>query len=210
MARASLLDTFTRIAEPVVASFGLEIWGIEILQSGRTIIRLYVDVPLGTLASTEVHADEAGELVSEHGPRPSATIDQCARISRMVGLALDVEDILNDAYVLEVSSPGLARRFFHLAQLAPYVGDTLEVVLNEFQPEWPNRKKFLGTLQAVTDDTFSILPAPLETEGAPTVAVPAAEHPQLLTAKWEEVRKIQRVHTFYVPVKPGKKRNDAQ
>lgn len=209
MTRPSLMDTLTRIAEPVVMSFGLEIWGIEILQSGRTIIRLFVDVPLHSEASLEVHANEDGELISEQGPRPSATIDQCARISRMVGLALDVEDILNDAYVLEVSSPGLSRRFFHLAQLGPYVGDTLEVVLNESQPAWPNRKKFLGTLQAVTDTSFTLLPAPLETEGAPK-AEQEPESTQLLTASWEEIRKIQRVHVFHDPVKPGKKRNDAK
>lgn len=226
MARPALTDTLSRIAEPVVASFGLEIWGMEVLQSGRTVIRLFVDVPLDTEPSAEVHADESGELVSENGPRPSASIDQCARISRMIGLALDVEDIINDAYVLEVSSPGLTRRFFHLAQLGPYVGDMLEVVLNEFQPAWPNRKRFVGTLQAVTDTDFSLLPAPLDTEAAPEATAPkkgkkavAAELPvqpehkeeaQLLTATWEEVRKIQRVHVFHDPVKPGKKRADAK
>lgn len=211
MARPTLMDALTRIAEPVVASLGLEIWGIDILQSGRTVVRIFVDVPLSTGNSQQAYADATGELVSEDGPRPSASIDQCASISRLVGLALEVEDILNDAYVLEVSSPGLSRRFFHLAQLAPFVGDTMEVVLNEAQEAWPGRKKFLGTLVEVTDKDFTLQPAPLDVEAtgktAPhTVAAVETEAAPRLTATWEEVRKMQKVHVFVDPVKPGKKR----
>lgn len=212
MARPTLMDALTRIAEPVVASCGLEIWGIDILQSGRTVVRIYVDVPLSTAASEEVHADATGELVCEHGPRPSATIDQCASISRMVGLALEVEDVFTDAYLLEVSSPGLSRRFFSMAQLGPFVGDSMELVLNESRLEWPGRKKFLGTLVEVTEHDFTLLPAPLETEGAAAVQQePAtADTAQSLTVTWEEVRKIQRVHVFIDPVKPGKKRAESK
>lgn len=211
MARPTLMDALTRIAEPVVASLGLEIWGIDILQSGRTVVRIFVDVPLSTDSSQQVYADATGELVSEDGPRPSASIEQCASISRLVGLALEVEDILNDAYVLEVSSPGLSRRFFHLAQLAPFVGDTMELVLNEAQEIWPGRKKFIGTLTAVTEQDFTLQPAPLNTEGTDSTAAPALAATQAvenpcLTVTWEEVRKMQRIHVFIDPVKPGKKR----
>lgn len=215
MTRPTLMDALTRIAEPVVASLGLEIWGIDILQSGRTIVRLYVDVSLDTPASQNVHADAAGELVSEQGPRPSATIDQCASISRMIGLALEVEDIFNDAYVLEVSSPGLSRRFFRLEQLTPFVGDTLEVVLHEAQEAWPGRKKFMGTLVEVSDHNFSLLISPLagpDSEDAATAPTEAAkpDAAQTLTVTWDEVRKAQRVHIFIDPVKPGKKRADTK
>lgn len=215
MARPTLMDALTRIAEPVVASLGLEIWGIDILQSGQTVVRIYVDVPLTTPASEQVHADAEGELVSEQGTRPSASIDQCASISRMVGLALEVEDIFSDAYVLEVSSPGLSRRFFRLDQLTPFVGDTLEVVLNEAQEAWPGRKKFMGTLVEVGEHDFSLLPTPptgQDVAGAEKT-VPAAspaDTTRCLTAAWEEVRKIQRVHVFIDPVKPGKKRADTK
>ncbi|MEG2173153.1 MAG: hypothetical protein RRY29_07810 [Desulfovibrionaceae bacterium] len=210
MARPSLMDTLTRIAEPVVASCGLEIWGIDILQSGRTVVRIYVDVPLATPASEEVHADASGDLVHEQGPRPSASIEQCASISRMVGLALEVEDIFTDAYVLEVSSPGLSRRFFHLAQLSPFVGDLMELVLNESPEAWPGRKKFTGTLVEVGEHDFTLLPAPLQTEGTPEQEPQTADAALRLTVTWEEVRKIQRVHVFIDPVKPGKKRAESK
>lgn len=211
MARPTLMDALTRIAEPVVASLGLEIWGIDILQSGRTVVRIYVDVPLTTPATEHVHADAEGELVSEHGPRPSASIDHCASISRMVGLALEVEDIFTDAYLLEVSSPGLSRRFFRLEQLSPFVGDTLEVVLNEAPEAWPGRKKFVGTLVEVTEHDFSLLPSPPTGQDAEAPApVAPADATQRLTATWDEVRKIQRVHVFVDPVKPGKKRADSK
>lgn len=211
MARPTLMDALTRIAEPVVASLGLEIWGMDILQSGRTVVRIFVDVPLSTDNIQHVHADATGELVSENGPRPSASIAQCASISRLVGLALEVEDIFHDAYVLEVSSPGLSRRFFHLAQLAPFVGDTMELVLNEAQEAWPGRKKFIGTLVEVTENDFTLQPAPLNAEGEDNAAPQSltavqTEAKPRLTATWEEVRKMQRMHIFIDPVKPGKKR----
>lgn len=231
MARPTLMDALTRIAEPVVASYGLEIWGIEILQSTRIVIRLYVDVPLSLLSAAPTQnldgeaakaASESSDEISctsaanagsifaqaEESKRPSATIDQCADISRHVGLALEVEDIFSDAYVLEVSSPGLSRSFFHLAQLRPYVGDVMELVLNEAQPQWPGRKKFSGTLTAVTDTTLSLLPTPqaAQAEKAPSQTNEAAstEAAPQVCVSWEEVRKINRVHVFHEPVKPGK------
>lgn len=45
MTENALKETVIRLAEPVVRSLGLVIWGVEILQAGRMIVRLFVDVP---------------------------------------------------------------------------------------------------------------------------------------------------------------------
>lgn len=179
MARPALMETLTRIAEPVATSMGMEIWGLEVLQAGCPMVRLYVDVP----------SDTAG------GAQEAVSISQCADISRLVGLALDVEDVFALPYVLEVSSPGLSRAFFRLEQMRPYVGDTVEIVLNEASAaHWPGRKKFRGRLTAVTDDTLT-----LDVEADAT----GTEEPLLLTVHWDEVRKAARVHVFVDPEKPG-------
>lgn len=203
MARPALTDTITRIAEPVVASLGLEIWGLEILQGGRPVVRLYVDVPqaVGAQAATAaVQQEDAAQPALFAEPVSSVSIDQCARISRMVGLALEVEEAFDSAYVLEVSSPGLSRVFFRLDQLRSHVDETVDVVLHESpSPQWLGRKKFRGRLVCVGDDSLTLA---VET-GAEAVE---PEGGAQLTVRWEDVRKANRVHVFHEPEKPGKKR----
>ena len=62
-------------AEPVIASFGLMLWGIEVVAGGRTVVRVYVDAPAGSTAS------EGGS--GEDGVLEGVSVDQCAEISRM-------------------------------------------------------------------------------------------------------------------------------
>ena len=245
MAKPALLETLRRIAEPVVASMGLEIWGIEVLQSGRCVVRIYVDTPPGATAEAvetgsaagaeEIHSperlsvrtpEESGDFSADgrrvdraarrsaaeassavgakeiHSPeRLSVSIDQCAEISRMVGLALEVEDVFSAAYVLEVSSPGLSRVFFRPDQLLPYVGDEVEAALYEAHPDWPGRRKFRGTLTAVDGDMLTL-----------RVTAPQAggESPQAdVRIFWSDVRRAERIHTFSMPEKPGRRKRPA-
>ena len=167
MKQQGMIDEITRIAEPIARSLGLAIWGIEVIPSGRTLVRIYLDTPPLTR-----EADESARASSGKGP----AIDQCAQVSRHVGLALEAEDIIPRAYVLEVSSPGLARPFFSLAQLAPYVGGDLELKLGNAQPELPDRKRLLGKLLAVGEHALTLLAydAPEETR---------------LSIRWDDVRK---------------------
>ena len=167
MDQHGIIREITRIAEPLVRSLGLDLWGIEVLPSGRTLVRIYLDTPPGTREADESAPDAGGK-----GPG----IDQCAHVSRHVGLALEAEDIIPYAYVLEVSSPGLERPFFALAQLAPYVGGDLELRLGSAQPELPDRKRLRGKLLAVGEHVFTLLAydAPAETR---------------LSIRWDCVRK---------------------
>lgn len=213
------MDTLTRIAEPVVQAQGLEIWGIEVLQGGRPTVRIYVDLPPAVMAAKHAarRAEQQAEMAQtaeeleaialnslsaesfspESGSLESVSIDQCAKISRMVGLALEVDDVFPMAYVLEVSSPGLSRPFFRLEQMAPYTDETVEVVLNEALPDFQGRKKFRGLLQSVTDSDFTLL-----------IEAGAEHDATALTLTWDQVRKAARVHVFLTPEKPGKKRKE--
>ena len=149
------------LALPLVEAAGLELWGLELLGEGRPILRVYVESANGV------------------------TIEECARISRQLGLALDVEDIIPSAYTLEVSSPGLTRPFFSLEQLSAYVGRTLDITLREPLPEFPRRKKFSGQLSELSDQAFALL-----LDDSPDPAAP----PVLIN--WDNVRKAQLVHIF--------------
>ena len=211
MSRPALIDTITQLAEPIVQSVGLEVWGVELLQYGRPVVRVFVDTPRQAEAGAAVQSpagatdgdsasadgDSAGLAVDGEAAAglTSATVDQCADISRMLGLALEVEDVFASAYVLEVSSPGLSRTFFAPEQLAAYVGDTVEMSLVQAPAAFAGRKKFRGQLQAVQGDTITLV-----TDGA------EGTPPAPLTVRWEDIRKITRVHIFPVKEKPGKKK----
>lgn len=136
-----LADELKELIEPVAASLELDLWGVDVSLSGkRGIVRIFVQSAAGR-----------GE------PDTAATIDQCAELSRKVGLMLDVEDIIPGAYTLEVSSPGMERKFFSLEQLKPYVSRTVEVETTETVAlEFPDRKRFRGALEAVSDTDIEL------------------------------------------------------
>jgi ribosome maturation factor RimP len=73
-----------------------------------------------------VHAEMAGDrsptlkvLIDKPG---GVTIDDCATISRKLGLTLDVEDLIPHRYLLEVASPGLDRGLFKEADYERFAG----------------------------------------------------------------------------------------
>lgn len=162
----------TVLALPLIEAAGLDLWGIELLGEGRPVLRIYVEGPDGV------------------------NIESCARLSRQIGLALDVEDVMPSAYTLEVSSPGLTRPFFEPAQLRAYVGRLVDVTLKEAMPEFPRRKKFYGELLAVAGDEITLRPDDASEPDAPTA-----------TLNWNNVRKANLVHVFPQPGKGPKKKN---
>lgn len=199
----SLEETVTRLVTPLVHAQGLELWGVEILPGGRSTVRVFVDLPRAAAAEG---APVAAAVASDPAEAGSASIGQCEEISRQLGLAMDVEDCMSEAWVLEVSSPGLDRRFFTLDQLRPYVGDLLEVRLaapvaaageNGAAP----RLRWRGRLLAVDAEGFTLEPCALSPDGE---VRPEGQPPVRLP--WTEVRRAARIPVFQKPVKPGKGR----
>lgn len=209
MSQHPLADTVAALAAPMAESLGLVVWGVEIVQSGRMVVRLFVDVPsdgrnphavAAELAAR--HGDAAGDDLSAPDVPLSADIDQCEEISRHLGLALEVEDIIPQAYVLEVSTPGFNRLFFSTAQMRPFVGDMVEARMQAaYTPEGAAapRRTWRGRLEKVEDDAFVLAPAGITPEGdilpEPVAAV---------RLPWVMTRRVARVHVFHAPAKPGR------
>ena len=185
--KEELLRRITEAAAPAAASFGLELWGIELIGSGRPVARVFVDAPASAAA---LPAEENGDRLP-----PGVTVDQCAEISRMVGLALDVEELFSDAWTLEVSTPGLERPFFRPEQLPPYMGREVDALLWDPHPDFPGRRKFRGELTAVEDDAFTLR---LSATDASAVA-PGEAHARI---RWDDVRRARLVHIFPDTSKP--------
>lgn len=211
LSREELLRVVREAAEPAVASFGLEIWGIELAGAGRPVIRIYIDVPpsaesfpgesakllSGAPAGTAAEHASAGKVPAEDDAslaQGGVGIEQCAEISRMVGLALDVEEIFPDAWTLEISSPGMDRPFFRSSQLIPYVGQELDVTLWDAHPAYAPRKKFRGTLVRTGENDFVLR--------VNDMAPP--ERQADIVIIWDGVRRARLVPVFPDTSKPGK------
>ncbi|MBQ7739386.1 MAG: ribosome maturation factor RimP [Desulfovibrionaceae bacterium] len=180
-----LKKTILDLATPLVSALGLEIWGLEFVTSGRTVVRLYVD-----LASD---GSNDAELLG-------ASLDQCAEISRQLGLALDVEDVFSDPWVLEVSTPGLDRTFFELNQMSGYEGDVLQAKLTKVHPQGVGgRRVWVGVLSEVLTDSFSLKPC----EITPDDHI-IQSNDTVINIPWNLTKKVCRKPLFPKPPKPGK------
>ncbi len=84
------------------------------------------------------------------------TVDDCETVSRAVEKVLDVEDPIEQAYILEVSSPGLDRPLKKDSDFVKYAGETVDVKLYKAvdkQKEFQGILKGLdGTVVTITDE----------------------------------------------------------
>lgn len=118
------------LIEPVVTALGCELWGIEHIRRGhRSLLRLYIDSNRGV------------------------TLADCERVSREVTGVLDVEDPIRGPYDLEVSSPGVDRPLFTLAQLQRYVGKEVRLRL---RMKLHGHRQLIGTVDHVGSDAVVI------------------------------------------------------
>lgn len=77
-------------------------------------------------------------------------IDDCAQVSRHVGFHLEEENVIDDAYRLEVSSPGIDANFVNIRQYQKNIGRTVQVKLND-------NTKIEGTLLTVDEMKINVL-----------------------------------------------------
>ena len=101
-----------------------------------------------------------------------------------------MEDLIEQAYVLEVSTPGFSRLFFSLDQMRSYVGDMVELrMVAAYAPENAPaaRRAWRGVLREVTDSAVRVAPASVSAEGD---ICPEAMDEVLVP--WDMVRRASR------------------
>jgi ribosome maturation factor RimP len=76
------------------------------------------------------------------------TLDDCTELSRDLSTALDVADVISNAYRLEVGSPGLERNLYQLADYQRFAGQTARVKCRE---EVLGQRLLRGALNGVDD-----------------------------------------------------------
>ncbi len=108
METASVEERVRKVAERVAAESGLELVNVEIGANGRSaVVRIFIDKPEGV------------------------THEDCSAVSLHVGTILDVEDFINSAYTLEVSSPGLERGLYKREDYQRFAGHLAKIKSRE-------------------------------------------------------------------------------
>jgi ribosome maturation factor RimP len=101
-------------------------------------------------------------LLGQHGltlqvmaerPDGSMTIEDCEEASRALSAVLDVEDPIDKAYNLEVSSPGIDRPLVRVGDFEAALGHLVKV---ETSIMVSGRKRFRGKVTEVTADGFTL------------------------------------------------------
>jgi ribosome maturation factor RimP len=127
-------------AERVARSFGLEIFDVQFRREPvGLVLRVVIDRPL--------ERDAQGRVVVER-PEQSIGIEDCQRVSEDLSTILDVEDAVDVAYTLEVSSPGLERTLRGAPDYERFAGRMAKIVVREAVD---GQMHFEGRLQGVED-----------------------------------------------------------
>lgn len=200
MAQHPLAAQVAELAEPLAASLGLRLWGVDVALGKRGMVRVFVEN--ANKGAPEPASPDSVETAAEGG----VGIDQCAALSRLLGLALDVDDIIPGSYILEVSSPGLDRTFFTAAQLAEARSKMVEITLSQPPAAIPGRRKFRGILTDAPEPepASGAIPADalfsLRTDDANHSGLQAP----LITFIFADLKKAKLVHAVPEKILPGK------
>jgi ribosome maturation factor RimP len=132
------LEKIRAAAERVARSEGVEIFDLEWKFGKERFLRIYLDRP-------PTEAEPQGGKI---------THQDCERVSHQLSVILDVEDLVpGQAYVLEVSSPGLDRKLLKPADYERFTGRLAKVWLNE---PVENSKVFEGRLAGFAEGNVKL------------------------------------------------------
>ena len=114
--------------EAVAAHHGIDIVDVEVVGAKRApIVRVRID-----------HADE---------DLPTITLDEVSAQSDWVNEVIDALDPIPDSYMLEISSPGLARPLRRPHDFERFAGETVQLATKATE----GRRKYTGTLLGIAD-----------------------------------------------------------
>ena len=121
----SAVQSVTELIEPVLEAMDVELVDVEYrFEQGRWVLRIYADMQGGI------------------------SVDDCARVSREIEDLIEVNDIFQQEYVLEVSSPGLNRPLKKEKDFVRVKGEKIKV---RMRTALKGRRNFTGYLTDVRD-----------------------------------------------------------
>lgn len=119
-----------KLLEPILEQNQFELYDVEyVKEMGNWYLRVYIDKEDGI------------------------SVDDCELVSRAMNDLLDAEDFIPDAYIFEVSSPGLGRQLKRDKHFAKSLGEEVEVKLYKALNK---KKEFVGLLIDFNENTITI------------------------------------------------------
>lgn len=111
MAKEKLTDVIFNMALPLAKSHGLDIYEVEYKKEGSDyVLRVILDT-------------------KQDGEQKYVSINDCEEISRSLSDLLDSNDPIKEAYMLEVTSPGLDRPLKKDEDFVRFKGNTIDIGL---------------------------------------------------------------------------------
>ncbi|GHC50324.1 ribosome maturation factor RimP [Neogemmobacter tilapiae] len=141
IAKTAIDRRLADLISPMIESMGFELVRVRLMGGKTRILQIMADKPEGGIE-----------------------VDDCGRISTAVSAILDVEDPIEDNYVLEVSSPGIDRPLTRLKDFEMWKGWDARIETSELID---GRRRFKGILQGVEAEEVLI---EIE-EGAETLTI---------------------------------------
>lgn len=115
---------------PILEGSGFDLWDVSYVREGSELyLRVFIDKPGGI------------------------TIDDCVDVSRKLSDRLDADDFIEDAYTLEVSSPGLGRKLVKEREFEKSIGCDVDI---KFYRPVDGSKETSGKLMAFDRETVTI------------------------------------------------------
>lgn len=136
----NIASSVRELIKPTADELGYVLWDVEYLKEGpNMILRITIDKP------SDIDPDETGE--------ENITIDDCEKLHRAIDPILDEADPIEDAYHLEVSSPGLERDLKNESHYQYAIGKEVELKLFA---QLDGRKVINGVLESFDGETVTI------------------------------------------------------
>jgi len=124
-------ERILELADPIAADLGLRVVRVRVMAGRRRTV----------------------QIMAERLSDGMMGIEDCQSLSRELSAIMEVEDPLDDAYVLEVSSPGMDRPLTAYEDFTAYEGYLARLELDRLVE---GRKRFRGVLAGVEDGHVDI------------------------------------------------------
>lgn len=125
-----IIEAIEGFARTLLPTMGLELVEVQFRKEGHGwVLRVLIDCDEGV------------------------SVDHCASVSREISDFLDVEDLIEQAYHLEISSPGLERPLRSVADFEKFTGKKARVRLHEAVN---GQKVFVGNIKDVAGDIVKL------------------------------------------------------
>ena len=131
MSRKEEIENKTEaLLRPIAEKSGVSIYDVDFVkEAGEWYLRAFIDREGGV------------------------DIDKCVEVSHMLSDVLDEHDFIDEAYTLEVSSPGLGRQLKKDRHFAGSIGQDVDVKLYK---ALDGTKEFTGKLKSFDSDTITV------------------------------------------------------